>query len=214
MVIAWITRGYHDVSVLFELWAIQHSCAFLDMAQLSRRRMTQSLQQQLASDQTNHESTQGVLINSYSHKLFYHCLGKIWCSNTSIARRDFRSGITPPGSLSGCPRSPGPRSPWADHPPSIGHPKLMVPRKVDLFLRGFAHFINNFRESQGKHTGWGPSSLAKLVNIIIITIVYDTYNILQLYLDGVINQLITKDTTVLEARHDGRTWENMVNSII
>ena len=24
-------------------------------------------------------------------------------------------------------------------------------------------------------TGWGPSSLAKLVNITIITIVYDTY---------------------------------------
>ena len=41
-------------------------------------------------------------------------------------------------------------------------------------------------------TGWGPSSLAKLVYkyIYIITIVYDTYN-LQLYLDGVINQLIT-----------------------
>ena len=27
-------------------------------------------------------------------------------------------------------------------------------------------------------TGWGPSSLAKLVQITIITIVYDTYNIL------------------------------------
>ena len=89
----------------------------------------------------------------------------------------------------------------------------MVPRKVDL-CSGFRTFHQQFSGiSRWKHTGWGLSSLAKLVNIIIITIVDDTYNILQLYLDEVINQLITKDTTVLEARHDGRTWENMVNSI-
>jgi hypothetical protein len=52
----------------------------------------------------------------------------------------------------------------------------MVPRKVDL-CSGFRTFHQQFSGiSRWKHTGWGPSSLAKLVNIIIITIVYDTYN--------------------------------------
>ena len=54
----------------------------------------------------------------------------------------------------------------------------------------------------GIQTGWGPSSLAKLVNITIITIsnymyIYRDFIhiVLQLYLDGVINQLIIGGTS-------------------